>query len=39
MEFEHGPIVDLKHDQEFLGRGEARLEALKDAVRKRLLHE
>ena len=38
IEFKQGPIVELKHDQEFLGRGEAKLEALKDAVRKRLLH-
>lgn len=37
-EFDHGPIVDLKHDQDFLRRGEVKLEALKDAVRKRLLH-
>jgi hypothetical protein len=39
MELEHGPMVDLKYDREFLGRGDARLEALKDAVRNRLLRE
>jgi hypothetical protein len=38
-EWEPGPRVVLQYDQEFLGSGEAKLEALKDAVRKRLLHE
>jgi hypothetical protein len=39
MELAHGRTIDLKHDLEFLRGGEAKLEALKDAVRERLLHE